>query len=50
MSESTAVSLPARNATSFPLDMVDRQGSHVDLLPVWRPGNCRVVGQISRLT
>jgi hypothetical protein len=31
-------------------DVVDRQGSHVDLLPVWRPRNCRVISQISRLT
>jgi hypothetical protein len=30
--------------------VVDRQGSHVDLLPVWRPRNCRVISQISRLT
>jgi hypothetical protein len=29
--------------------VVDRQRAHIDLLPVRRPGNGRVIGRVSRL-
>ena len=39
----------ARRTRVLALDVVNRQRAHIDLLPVRRPGNGRVIGRVSRL-